>query len=86
VMMGRGDHIVLGEISLTPSARAAIVHARDHVLRLNQHYIGTEHLLLGLISEESCIAIGVLESLGIKLAQVHELTLQMTNQTELEEP
>jgi ATP-dependent Clp protease ATP-binding subunit ClpC len=59
----------------------AIELAADEADRMNHSAIGTEHLLLGLIQDERCIAAGVLESLGVKLAQVHKLTLQMSNQT-----
>ncbi|TMC14020.1 MAG: NDP-hexose 4-ketoreductase, partial [Chloroflexi bacterium] len=84
--IGRGDHIVLGEIGLTPSAKMVIKLSGDCARHLNHHAIGTEHLLLGLIHEKNCIAAGVLESLGINLAQVHKLTFQMSNQTGQSEP
>src|SRR6266550_3858696 len=48
-MIGRGDRIVLGEIGLTPRAKKVIELAVDEAHRLNHHYIGTEHLLLGLV-------------------------------------
>src|SRR6516162_6297316 len=50
-IMGRGDRIVLGEIGLTPRSRKVIELAVDEARRLNHHYIGTEHLLLGLVRE-----------------------------------
>ena len=46
-IIGRGDRIVLGEIGLTPRAKKVIELAVDEARRLNHHYIGTEHLLLG---------------------------------------
>src|SRR6266480_2736566 len=49
--IGRGDRIVLGEIGLTPRAKKVIELAVDEARRLNHHYIGTEHLLLGLVRE-----------------------------------
>src|SRR5712672_1942966 len=66
-IIGRGDRIVLGEIGLTPRAKKVIELAVDEARRLNHHYIGTEHLLLGLVREGEGIAAGVLESLGVTL-------------------
>ena len=60
-IIGRGDRIVLGEIGLTPRAKKVIELAVDEARRLNHHYIGTEHLLLGLVREGEGIAAGVLE-------------------------
>src|SRR5579885_893622 len=64
-IIGRGDRVVLGEIGLTPRAKKVIELAVDEARRLNHHYIGTEHLLLGLVREGEGIAAGVLESLGV---------------------
>src|SRR6185437_384418 len=65
--IGVGDRIILGEVGLTPRAQKVLELAVDEARRLNHHYIGTEHLLLGLIREGEGIAAGVLESLGINL-------------------
>jgi len=74
-MIGRGDRIVLGEIGLTPRAKKVIEYAVDEARRLNHHYIGTEHLLLGLLREGEGIAAGVLQSLGVNLEQARRQTL-----------
>jgi len=74
-IIGRGDRIVLGEIGLTPRAKKVIELAVDEAQRMNHHYIGTEHLLLGLVREGDGIAAGVLESLGVKLEKVRRHTL-----------
>jgi ATP-dependent Clp protease ATP-binding subunit ClpC len=80
-ILGRGDRIVLGiEIGLTPRAKKVIELAIDEARRMNHHYIGTEHLLLGLIREGEGVAIGVLESLGVKLEQVRKETLKMLDE------
>ena len=76
-IIGRGDRIVLGEIGLTPRAKKVIELAVDEARRLNQHYIGTEHLLLGLVREGEGIAAGVLESLGVNLEKVRTQTIQV---------
>ena len=79
-IIGRGDRIVLGEIGLTPRAKKVIELAVDEARRLNHHYIGTEHLLLGLVREGEGIAAGVLESLGVNLEKVRTQTIQVLNE------
>jgi ATP-dependent Clp protease ATP-binding subunit ClpC len=76
-IIGRGDRIVLGDIGLTPRAKKVIELAVDEARRLNHHYIGTEHLLLGLVREGEGIAAGVLESLGVNLDKVRSTTIQI---------
>ena len=66
-IIGRGKHTVLGEIRLTPRAKKVIELAVDEAKRLNHDYIGTEHLLLGLLREGHGIGAGVLEDLGVSL-------------------
>jgi len=79
-IIGRGDRVVLGEIGLTPRAKKVIELAVDEARRLNHHYIGTEHLLLGLVREGEGIAAGTLESLGVKLEDVRKETLKVLGQ------
>jgi ATP-dependent Clp protease ATP-binding subunit ClpA len=81
-IIGRGDRIVLGEIGLTPRAKKVIELAVDEARRLDHHYIGTEHLLLGLVREGQGIASGVLESLGVNLERVRTQTIQVLSQGE----
>ncbi len=73
-IIGRGDRIVLGEIGLTPRAKKVIELAVDEARRMGHHYIGTEHLLLGLVREGMGIAAGVLESLGVTLEAARTAT------------
>ena len=80
-IIGRGDKMVLGEIGLTPRAKKVIELAVDEARRLNHQYIGTEHLLLGLIREGEGIAAGVLESLGVNLDRVRAQVLQAVSQS-----
>ncbi len=76
-IIGRGDRIVTGpHIGLTPRAKKVIELAVDEARRLNHHYIGTEHLLLGLVREGEGIAAGVLESLGVSLARARTETIR----------
>ena len=80
-IIGRGDRIVLGEIGLTPRAKKVIELAVDEARRMNHHYIGTEHLLLGLVREGEGIAAGVLESLGVNLEKVRTQTILVLSQS-----
>ncbi|MCC6792329.1 MAG: AAA family ATPase, partial [Thermomicrobiales bacterium] len=80
-IIGRGDRSVVGEIGLTPRAKKVIELAVDEARRLNHHYIGTEHLLLGLVREGEGIAAGVLESLGVNLERVRAETQRILSQS-----
>ena len=80
-IIGRGEGAVVGEIGLTPRAKKVIELAIDEARRLNHHYIGTEHLLLGLVREGEGIAAGVLESLGVNLEKVRAQVMQVVNQS-----
>jgi ATP-dependent Clp protease ATP-binding subunit ClpA len=66
-LVGRGNVVVEGDIGFTPRAKKALDLARDEALRFNHHYIGTEHILLGLLREGEGMAAGVLENLGVNL-------------------
>jgi hypothetical protein len=70
-IIARGDRpFVGGEVGLTPRAKRVIELAIDEARGLEHNYIGTEHLLLGLVREGEGIAAGVLESLGVRLDRV----------------
>ncbi len=81
-IIGRGDRTTSGEIGLTPRAKRVIELAVDEARRLNHSYIGTEHLLLGLVREGEGIAAGVLESLGVNLERVRGETTRILAQTQ----
>src|SRR5881227_1548974 len=76
-IIGRGDRMKYGGIGLTPRAKRVIELAVDEARRLNHHYIGTEHLLLGLVREGEGIAAGVLESLGVSLEKVRAQVIEV---------
>ena len=80
-IIGRGDRPTVGDIGLTPRAKKVIELAVDEARRLGHHYIGTEHLLLGLVREGEGIAAGVLESLGVNLEKVRTQTIQVLSQS-----
>lgn len=79
-IIGRGGRVVLGEVGLTPRAKKVIELAVDEARRLQHNFLGTEHLLLGLIREGEGIAAGVLESLGLQLEQVRAETVRVLRQ------
>jgi ATP-dependent Clp protease ATP-binding subunit ClpC len=81
-IIGHGNRIVLGEIGLTPRAKKVIELAVDEARSMNHHYIGTEHLLLGLIREGHGIGAGVLEKLGVDLIKVRAETLRVLSGNE----
>ena len=56
----------------TDRARRVVVLAQEEARMLNHHYVGTEHILLGLIHEGEGVAANALESLGISLETVRE--------------
>ncbi len=76
-IIGRGDQVVMGEVGLTPRSKKVIELAVDESRRMGHHYIGTEHLLLGLVREGEGIAADVLERQGLSLARVREETLRV---------
>ena len=80
-IIGRGERPSPGDIGLTPRAKKVIELAVDEARRLNHHYIGTEHLLTGIMREGEGVAAGVLESLGISLDKVRAETTRILNQS-----
>ncbi len=72
-LIGKGEKPhTSGEVGLAPRAKRVIEFAIDEARRLNSSYIGTEHLLLGLLRENEGIAYNVLEGLGITLEKTRE--------------
>jgi len=85
-IIGRGDRPVVGEVGLTPRAKRVIELAIDEARRLGHNYIGTEHLLLGLVREGEGIAAGVLESLGVNLDKVRHQVIHVLSQSSSTSP
>jgi ATP-dependent Clp protease ATP-binding subunit ClpC len=79
-IIGRGEKSGAGEIGLTPRAKRVIELAIDEARRLSHNYIGTEHILLGLLHEGEGVAAGVLESFGITLEQTRAETIRILSQ------
>lgn len=70
-IIGRGEGSTQNEVGLTPRAKRVIELAVDEARFLGHQYIGTEHILLGLLREGEGVAAGVLESLGVSVERVH---------------
>ncbi len=70
-IIGRGEGTSQREVGLTPRAKRVIELAVDEARFLGHQYIGTEHILLGLLREGEGVAAGVLESLGVTVERVH---------------
>lgn len=67
-----GDEILPQDMSLTPRAKRVIDLAYDEARKLKNNYIGTEHLLLGLIRERDGLAGSVLKKLGVELERARQ--------------
>jgi len=68
-IIGRGETPIANELGLTPRSKKVVELALDEARRLNHHYVGSEHLPLGLVREVEGIAAGVL-GLGVSLFRV----------------
>ena len=80
-IIGRGEKPAQGDIGLTPRAKKVVELAVDEARRMNHTYIGTEHLLIGLLREGEGVAAGVLESLGVTLDKVRAETHRILSHT-----
>jgi len=84
-IISRGEQIVHVQVGLTPRAKKVIELAVDEARRLDHHYIGTEHLFLGLLREGEGIAAGVLDSVGVTLDKARtEIQLILSQRRENE--
>ncbi len=78
-IVGQGDHEATGEFPLTPRAKKVLHLAVEETARLGHQFVGTEHLLLGLIREGEGIAAGVLKNLGVTLEKARAETIQLVH-------
>jgi len=80
-IIGRGSGFVAVEIPFTPRAKRVLELSLEEARQLGHNYIGTEHLLLGLIREGEGVAARVLENLGIDLGKVRTQVIRMLGET-----
>lgn len=71
------DMVTMGKLPQTPRAKKVIEYAIEEARNLNHNYVGTEHLLLGLLREQEGVAAQVLMNLGLKLEDVREEVLNL---------
>jgi ATP-dependent Clp protease ATP-binding subunit ClpC len=71
------DMVTMGKLPQTPRAKKVIEYAIEEARNLNHNYVGTEHLLLGLLREQEGVAAQVLMNLGLKLEEVREEVLNL---------
>jgi len=79
-ILGRGEHPATSETGLTSRAKKVIELGIDEARNLGHNYIGTEHLLLGLLREGEGAAVGVLESFGVTVEKVRTEVGRILNQ------
>ena len=72
--VGRGERAPLGKPTLAPRTKRVIELAVEEARMMGNHYIGTEHLLLGLVRDGDGVAVNVLRNLGINLDRVRTQT------------
>ena len=80
-IIGRGSGFVAVEIPFTPRAKRVLELSLEEARQLGHNYIGTEHLLLGLIREGEGVAARVLENLNIDLTKVRTQVIRMLGET-----
>ena len=79
-IIGKGEKTDSSEIGLTQRAKKVIELAVDEARRLNHNYIGTEHILIGIMKEGEGVAAGVLESLDVTLEKIRAETAKLQRQ------
>ena len=81
-IIGRGSGFVAVEIPFTPRAKRVLELALEEARQLGHSYIGTEHLLLGLLREGEGVAARVLENLGADAAKVRSQVIRMVGESQ----
>ncbi len=77
LMVGLGEHSVTGEIGLTPRSKRVIQFAMEEAENLNHRFVGTEHLLLGLVRKREGVAVDILKDMGLQMTQIRTQVLEM---------
>src|SRR5215468_3251379 len=76
-----GGTLTIGEIPFTPRAKRVLELSVDEARQLGHNYVGTEHLLLGLIREGEGVAARVLENLGVDLTKVRSHVIRLLGES-----
>jgi len=81
-LVGRGEYQQVSEITFTPRAKKVLELASQEATQLKHNYIGTEHILLGLIKEGSGVAIRILADLGVNPESVYTEVVKVLMESE----
>lgn len=79
LIIGRGQHHITGEVPLTPRAKKVLGLAVEEAVRFNHQFVGTEHVLLGLIREGEGVGARVLRELGVDLQAARAKTIELVS-------
>ncbi|MDD5636161.1 MAG: Clp protease N-terminal domain-containing protein, partial [Atribacterota bacterium] len=85
-IVGKGEYQEVSEITFTPRAKKVLELASQEASQLGQNYIGTEHILLGLIKEGSGVATRILNDMGIDLENVYSQVMKVLMENGQSEP
>jgi ATP-dependent Clp protease ATP-binding subunit ClpC len=77
IMQSGPDVVTMGKLAQTPRAKNVIEFSMEEARNLNHNYVGTEHILLGLLREQEGIAAQLLKNLGLKLEDVRGEVLSL---------
>ncbi len=80
LVQGGPEVVTMGKLPMTPRAKKVIEHAQEEACKLNQHHVGTEHILLGLLREQEGVAAQVLIDLGVTMEGAREGILAIRRQ------
>src|SRR6056297_3307102 len=81
-IIGKGKNKVKGTIGLTPRSKKVLNLSMEQARDLNHSYIGTEHILLGMIGEGEGVAVRILQELGVDLDKLKKEILQILNESQ----
>jgi hypothetical protein len=77
IVQSAPDMVTMGKLPQTPTAKKVIEHAIAEARNLNHNYVGTEHVLLGLLLQHDSVAAQILRNLGLSTEKVREETLAL---------
>ncbi len=80
IVQGGPDMVTMGRLPQTPRAKKVFEYAIEEARNLNHNYVGTEHVLLGLIREQESVAAQVLMNLGLRLDDLRDEVLHLFGQ------
>jgi ATP-dependent Clp protease ATP-binding subunit ClpC len=76
-IVGQGDELTTGQIPFTPRAKKVMELSLREALSLNHNYIGTEHILLGIVRENEGVAVRILLDLGVDAERIRDEVIRL---------